>query len=47
MIWIPLVIVYWAIAFVIGSAIPQVQTITGLIAAVCILHVSRPYEKMT
>lgn len=38
MIWIPLVVVYWALAFVIGSAIPQVQTITGLIAAVCILH---------
>jgi hypothetical protein len=41
MIWVPLVVAYWALAFVVGSAIPQVQTITGLIAAVCILHVSK------
>ncbi|KAF9524469.1 transmembrane amino acid transporter protein-domain-containing protein [Crepidotus variabilis] len=37
-VWIVLVFFYWSIAFVIGSAIPQVQTITGLIAAVAIMQ---------
>ncbi|KIJ45773.1 hypothetical protein M422DRAFT_166077 [Sphaerobolus stellatus SS14] len=37
-IWSSLVILYWALAFIIGSAIPQVQTITGLIAAVAIMQ---------
>ena len=34
------VIVYWTIAFVIGSAIPQFSNITSLIAAVCIFRES-------
>jgi hypothetical protein len=34
-----MVLVYWSLAFVIGSAIPQVQTISGLVAAVCIMQV--------
>ncbi|TFK32210.1 transmembrane amino acid transporter protein-domain-containing protein [Crucibulum laeve] len=38
LIWTPLVFAYWALAFVIGSAIPQIQTITGLIAAVAIMQ---------
>lgn len=29
---------YWSLAFVIGSAIPQVQNISGLIAAICIMQ---------
>ena len=33
-----IVFVYWALAFVIGSAVPQVQTILGLVAAICILQ---------
>ncbi|KAF8889927.1 transmembrane amino acid transporter protein-domain-containing protein [Infundibulicybe gibba] len=37
-VWSTMVIFYWAIAFVIGSAIPQIQTITGLIAAICIMQ---------
>ncbi|KAJ3561392.1 hypothetical protein NP233_g10219 [Leucocoprinus birnbaumii] len=37
-IWSGLVILYWSIAFVIGSAIPQVQTIIGLIASVAIMQ---------
>jgi len=37
-VWMGLVIVYWAIAFVVGSAIPQVQTITGIIAAAAIMQ---------
>jgi hypothetical protein len=35
-IWSGMVVMYWTLAFVIGSAIPQVQTISGLIAAVAI-----------
>ncbi|GAA5932683.1 hypothetical protein JCM1841_006937 [Sporobolomyces salmonicolor] len=38
MIWIPLVFVYWALAFVVGSAIPSVGTLSGLVAAVCIFQ---------
>ncbi|TFK61152.1 hypothetical protein BDN72DRAFT_778575 [Pluteus cervinus] len=37
-IWFFLVIGYWALAFIIGSAIPQIQTITSLIAAVAIMQ---------
>jgi len=37
-IWSGLVCLYWAFAFVIGSAIPQVQTIVGLIAALAIMQ---------
>ncbi|KAF8071821.1 hypothetical protein FPV67DRAFT_1667278 [Lyophyllum atratum] len=39
-IWSTMVIAYWALAFIIGSAIPQVQTITGLIAAIAIMQFS-------
>lgn len=39
-VWSSMVIMYWALAFVIGSAIPQVQTITGLIAAIAIMQFS-------
>jgi hypothetical protein len=38
-IWSGMVIVYWSLAFVIGAAIPQVQTISGLVGAVCIMQV--------
>jgi len=37
-IWTGLVFVYWSLAFVIGSAIPQIQTIVGLIAALAIMQ---------
>lgn len=33
-----MVLVYWALAFIVASAIPQVQTISGLVAAVCIMQ---------
>ena len=38
--WIGVVPVYWATAFVIASAIPQVNNLSGLIAAACILQFS-------
>jgi len=37
-IWSFMVILYWSLAFIVGSAIPQVQTISGLIAAICIMQ---------
>jgi hypothetical protein len=41
-----MVIVYWALAFVIGAAIPQIQTISGLIAAVCIMQFSYTFPPL-
>jgi hypothetical protein len=35
-----MVVLYWSLAFIVGSAIPQVQTISGLVSAVCIMQVS-------
>ncbi|KAL0070445.1 hypothetical protein AAF712_002276 [Marasmius tenuissimus] len=37
-VWPLVVILYWALAFIVASAIPQVQTIAGLIAAICIMQ---------
>ncbi|KZP01571.1 hypothetical protein CALVIDRAFT_508168 [Calocera viscosa TUFC12733] len=37
-IWAGMVLLYWSLAFIVGSAIPQVQTISGLVAAVCIMQ---------
>ncbi|KAJ7091392.1 transmembrane amino acid transporter protein-domain-containing protein [Mycena belliarum] len=37
-IWSTMVCVYWALAFVIGSAIPQIQTINGLIGAIGVMQ---------
>ncbi|KII95622.1 hypothetical protein PLICRDRAFT_121216 [Plicaturopsis crispa FD-325 SS-3] len=37
-IWTGMVLLYWALAFIVGAAIPQVQTISGLIAAICIMQ---------
>ncbi|RFU29312.1 hypothetical protein B7463_g7030, partial [Scytalidium lignicola] len=36
--WVALVPVYWAVAFVFCSAIPQFSYISGLVGAVCILQ---------
>ncbi|PCH34695.1 amino acid transporter [Wolfiporia cocos MD-104 SS10] len=37
-IWTGMVFLYWALAFIVGAAIPQVQTISGLVAAICIMQ---------
>ncbi|KAG6857369.1 hypothetical protein H0H87_004729 [Tephrocybe sp. NHM501043] len=39
-LWTVMVVIYWALAFIVGSAIPQIQTITGLIAAIAIMQFS-------
>ncbi|KAI9566624.1 transmembrane amino acid transporter protein-domain-containing protein [Boletus coccyginus] len=38
------VIVYWALAFIIGSAIPQFSNITSLVAAIDAMSQDRPYD---
>ena len=38
--WVVVVPVYWATAFVIAAAIPQVNNLSGFIAALCILQFS-------
>ncbi|RDW89012.1 putative N amino acid transport system protein-1 [Coleophoma cylindrospora] len=38
LLWIGLVPLYWAIAFIICAAIPQFSYISGLVGAVCILQ---------
>lgn len=40
LIWIALVPLYWALAFVVAAAIPSVSNLQGLIAALCILQFS-------
>ncbi|KAJ7445009.1 transmembrane amino acid transporter protein-domain-containing protein [Mycena galericulata] len=37
-LWSFLVIIYWAVAFVLGSAIPSVGALTGLLAAMGFFH---------
>ncbi|KAL6306846.1 transmembrane amino acid transporter protein-domain-containing protein [Sparassis latifolia] len=37
-IWTGMVLLYWALAFIVGAAIPQVATISALVAAVCIMQ---------
>lgn len=45
-IWAVISVVYWALAFVIASSIPQVQTISGLIAAIAIMNFSYSFPFM-
>ncbi|CAD6454262.1 2f31d49e-6dae-40b9-937e-d27e55f8963a [Sclerotinia trifoliorum] len=37
-VWIVMVPLYWAFAFVVGSAVPQFTNISSLVAAVCIMQ---------
>ncbi|KAF9919935.1 hypothetical protein FBU30_010357 [Linnemannia zychae] len=39
-IWSIMVVVYWALAYIVGSAIPQVENISSLLAAMCIMQFS-------
>jgi len=38
LIWSAMVILYWSLAFIIGAAIPQVQNISGLVGAICVMQ---------
>ncbi|KAG0209750.1 hypothetical protein BGX28_009970 [Mortierella sp. GBA30] len=46
MIWAVMVVIYWALAYVIGSAVPQVENISSLIAAVCIMQFSYTFPPL-
>ncbi|KAF8678538.1 hypothetical protein AX14_004692, partial [Amanita brunnescens Koide BX004] len=37
-VWIGLVIIYWTIAFIVCSAVPQIQTIGGFVGAVAVMQ---------
>jgi hypothetical protein len=45
-IWSIMVICYWSLAFVVGSAIPQVASISALVAAVCIMQFSYTFPPL-
>jgi Transmembrane amino acid transporter protein len=45
-LWAGLIPVYWAVAFVIASAIPQVANLTAFLAALCILQFSYTFPSM-
>jgi len=38
LLWIPLVPIYWGVAFVMAAAIPNFNSLSGLVAAVCIMQ---------
>jgi hypothetical protein len=38
LLWIGLVPIYWALAFIVGAAIPQFSSISSLVGALCILQ---------
>lgn len=45
-LWTGMVLIYWATAFTICSAIPQLSNISGLVAAVCIQNFSYTFPLM-
>lgn len=45
-IWVPMVVFYWGICYVIASAIPQFSTLTSLVGAVCILQFTYTFPPM-
>lgn len=38
--WMILSFIFWPISFVVGAAIPQIQTLSGLVAACCLVQFS-------
>lgn len=44
--WFFMVIIYWAVAFVVASAIPQFSALTGVVGAVCILQFSYTFPPL-
>ena len=40
LVWVAIVPIYWAVAFIVAAAIPQVSNLSGFIAAACILQFS-------
>lgn len=46
MAWVAVVPVYWASAFILASAVPQVSNLSGFIAAACILQFSYTFPPL-
>jgi hypothetical protein len=46
LLWFLMVPGYWAIAFIVASAVPQISYIAGLVAAVCILQFSYTFPPL-
>ena len=44
--WVAVVPVYWAVAFILAAAIPQVSNLSGFIAAFCILQFSYTFPPL-
>nr|UJH94629.1 Mtr.2 [Starmerella bombicola] len=40
LLWAVLVVAYWGVAFIIGAAIPQVNSLSSLVGSLCILNFS-------
>lgn len=45
-VWVGLVPIFWAIAFVIASGIPDFSGLTGVVAAICILNFTYTFPPM-
>jgi hypothetical protein len=45
-IWTIMVFAYWSLAFVVGSAIPQVASVSGIVAAICIMQFSYTFPPL-
>lgn len=45
-LWPGLVVIYWAVAYVIGSAIPSISTLVSIIGAFCIYNLSYSFPFM-
>jgi hypothetical protein len=46
LIWVGIIPIYWAVAFVIGAAIPDFSGFTGIVAATCILNFTYTFPPM-
>lgn len=46
LIWVVVVPIYWAVAFVIAAAIPSFSNLSGLVAAACILQFSYTFPPL-
>ena len=46
LVWTILVIVYWGVAYVVASAIPQFSTLTALVSSICILQFSYTFPPL-
>lgn len=45
-LWSVMVVAYWWIAFVIGGSVPNIQSIVGIVGALCILQFSYTFPPL-